>query len=102
MIILLLYYPNSPFSLSLLLILILQVCPLSDDTTYIKAYGSADPSWQGAFYSGKRGHGHCLLVGHLVDPLGRVIAVRPGTGILLFCLFSKSCSYSYLHSYSNN
>ena len=29
-------------------------------------------------YSGKRGHGQCLLVGHLVDPLGRVVAVRPG------------------------
>ena len=55
-----------------------QCCPLSDDTTYIKAFGSADPGWQSNMYSGARGHGHCLLVGHLVDPLGRVIAVRPG------------------------
>ena len=62
-----------------------QVCPLSDDTTYIKAFGSADAAVQNTNYSGKRGHGHCLLVGHLVDPLGRVIAVRPG-GLLLLIL----------------
>ena len=62
-----------------------QVCPLSDDTTYIKAFGSADAAVQNTNYSGKRGHGHCLLVGHLVDPLGRVIAVRPG-GLLLLLL----------------
>ena len=55
-----------------------QVCPLSDDTTYIKAFSSNDPAWSNSHYSGKRGHGQCLLVGHLVDPMGRVVAVRPG------------------------
>ena len=63
----------------------MQCCPLSDDTTYLKAFGSSDPSWSSTMYSGKRGHGQCMLVGHLVDPLGRVIAVRPGVSNILQC-----------------
>ena len=64
-----------------------QVCPLSDDTTYIKAFSSNDPAMSNSHYSGKRGHGQCLLVGHLVDPMGRVVAVRPGgNNVLHICV----------------
>ena len=69
-----------------------QCCPLSDDTTYIKAFGSADPGWQSNMYSGARGHGHCLLVGHLVDPLGRIIAVRPGLCISQDTVYCTRCT----------
>jgi hypothetical protein len=55
---------------------------MCEDTTYIKASSSNDPMVQQELYSGGRGHGHCMLVGHCTDVMGRILAVRSGMHII--------------------
>ena len=48
-----------------------------DDATYLTKDGTEDPHLRADYYSGKRGKGNCLIVGHQVDLKGRFLALRP-------------------------
>ena len=54
-----------------------QVTAGIDDSTYLTRSSTEDPHLRADNWSGKRGHGPCLLVGHMVSLLGRFIALRP-------------------------
>ena len=54
-----------------------QVTAGIDDYTYLTRSSTEDPHLRADNWSGARGHGPCLLVGHMVSLLGRFIALRP-------------------------
>ena len=48
-----------------------------DDGTYLTKDGTEDPHLRADYFSGARGKGNCLIVGHQVDLKGKFIALRP-------------------------
>ena len=58
-----------------------DVMVVNEDPTYLTSPNSNDPQYQQDTFSGRRGHGHCQLAGAMVDPIGRILAVRPGPHI---------------------
>ena len=55
----------------------MQVTAVIDDSTYLTKDGTDDPHLCSDYYSGSRGRGNCLIVGHQVDLKGKFIALRP-------------------------